>query len=82
MRYQIRHGVGLGDQGGGDLPLPGVPEQLVFLPENAVTTPVPIREVSGGASNRTNLWVHFLHHHVRDTNLILEEGNRTYRICP
>ena len=30
----------------------------------------------GGVSNRTNLRVHFAHHHVRDTITILEEVNR------
>ena len=31
--------------------------------------------------NRTNLWVHFAHHHTRHTIMMLEEGNRSYRRC-
>ena len=36
----------------------------------------------GGASSRTNLHIHFEHHHVRDTIVILEEGNWPYPRCP
>ena len=32
----------------------------------------------GGASNLTNLQVHFSHRHVQDTIVILEEGNQPY----
>ena len=35
----------------------------------------------GGASNRTNLRVHFDHHHVRYTIMIVEEGNGPYPRC-
>ena len=31
--------------------------------------------------NQTNLRVHFVHRHVWDTVVILEEGNRTYPQC-
>ena len=36
----------------------------------------------GGDSNRTNLRVQFAHRHVRDTIVILEEGNPPYPRCP
>ena len=36
----------------------------------------------GEASNRTNLQVHFAHRHLRDTIVILEEGNQPYPWCP
>ena len=36
----------------------------------------------GGASNRTNLRVHFTHRHAQDTIVILEEGNLPYPRCP
>ena len=36
----------------------------------------------GGASNWTNLRVHFAHRHARNTIVILEEGNRPYHRCP
>ena len=36
----------------------------------------------GGASNRTNLRVQFSQRHVRETIVILEEGNRPYPRFP
>ena len=36
----------------------------------------------GGASSCTNLWIYFSHRHVRDTIVILEEGNHPYPRCP
>ena len=36
----------------------------------------------GGATSRTNLQVHFVHHHVWDTIVNLEEGNRPHPCCP
>ena len=36
----------------------------------------------GGASNRTNLRVHFVHRHVWDTIVMVGEGNRPYHQCP
>ena len=36
----------------------------------------------GGASNWTNVRVHFVHRHARETTVILEEGNRPYPRCP
>ena len=30
----------------------------------------------------TNLWVHFVHCHVRDIVVILEEGNQSHPQCP
>ena len=36
----------------------------------------------GGASSRTNLRIHFVHCHVRDAIVILEEGNRPYPRFP
>ena len=32
----------------------------------------------GGVTSLTNLWVHFLHRHIKDTIVILEEGNQPY----
>ena len=41
----------------------------------------PVEGCQGGATSRTNLWVHFAHRHVRDTIVILEEGKRPYPRC-
>ena len=35
-----------------------------------------------GASNHTNLRVHFAHFHMRETIVILEEGKQLYYRCP
>ena len=37
--------------------------------------------VPRGASNK-DVWVHFLHRHVQDTVVIMEEGNLTHPRCP
>ena len=41
----------------------------------------PLEGGLGGASNHTNLRVHFAHRHVRDTIVILAEGNQPYSRC-
>ena len=33
-------------------------------------------------TSRSNLQIHFVHHHVRDTIVILEEGNLPHPRCP
>ena len=38
----------------------------------------PVAGFQGRVTNRTNLRVHFMHHHVRDAIVTPEEGNRTY----
>ena len=42
----------------------------------------PVEGFQGGATRQTKLWVHFVHHHVRDVVIILEEGNQPYLRCP
>ena len=41
----------------------------------------PVEGCLGGASNQTNLWVHFAHLQAQDTIMILEEGNRPNPRC-
>ena len=41
----------------------------------AVPRPCPVEGCSGQASKQTEMTVHFWHRHVRDTVVILEEGN-------
>ena len=36
----------------------------------------------GRVLSRANLRIHFEHHHVQDTFMILEEGNQPYTRCP
>ena len=50
----------------------------VSLPKRLLRLWCLVEGCLGGASNRINLRVHFAHHHVRDTIVILEEGNRPY----
>ena len=73
MHCQSKNVVGWGEQGG--LPPPPPPRGGLnlsgLLPQNYAMTLVPRRGVSGGATNRTNLWVHFVHRHVRYIIMIL-----------
>ena len=78
---QTQHGVakdGLGseggeaDRGGGGDGL--ITYILVFL-ARAVPRPCPVEGCSGFASTRKSMRVNFWHRHVRDTVVILEEGN-------
>ena len=71
--------------GSGRVPPPPpwvIPDLSGILPKDTDTTPVPGGGVSGGSTNQTNLRVYFLHRHVRDTIVIMEEGSRTYPRCP
>ena len=50
----------------------------VSLPKSLRRIQCLVEGCLGGASNWTNLRVHFAHHHVRNTIVIMEEGNRPY----
>ena len=52
------------------------------FPTMAGPRPCPVKGCSGRASTRTAMSVHFWHWHVRDTVVILEEGNLTHPRCP
>ena len=45
------------------------------FPARAVPRPYPVKGYIGRASMRTSMRVNFWHWHVRDTVVILEEGN-------
>ena len=75
---QTQHSVakgGLGSEGyevdGGDKPRA---YSMVF-PMRAGTRPCPVEGCSCRALMRTAMMVHFWYRHVRDTMVILEEGN-------
>ena len=75
---QTQHGVakgGLGSEGdkadGGNDP---ITYRLTF-PAMAGPRSYPVEGCSGRASTRTAMKVHFWNRHVRDTMVILEEGN-------
>ena len=59
-----------------DRTLPRYLEGVVFFLESLLRIRFLVKGCLGGASNWTNLQVHFLHRHVRDTIVILEEGNQ------
>ena len=42
----------------------------------------PVETFRVGSKIRANIWVHFVHCHVRDTIVILEEGILPHRRCP
>ena len=48
----------------------------------AGSRPCPVERCSGQASTRTEMRVQFWHRHVRDTMVILEEGNTSHPWLP
>ena len=42
----------------------------------------PVDQCRGRTTMRTAVRVHFLHRHIRDTVIILEEGNLPHPQCP
>ena len=52
-----------------------------LLPVDSKASGVPGKCLQGGATSRSNLWVHFVHLYIRDKIFILEEGNRTHPRC-
>ena len=70
---------------GENLPPPPLGEAQTYqvsFPEEFTHLQHPMVGYQGGGTNRTNLQVHFMHCHVRDTIVILEEGNRPYPCFP
>ena len=75
--HQIQHSVGQGERGGSPPPTPpgeAQTYQVSFL-KRLLRLQCPIEGCLGGASNQTNLRVHFSYRHARDIIVILEEGN-------
>ena len=78
VHRQNQHGVEKGGsgqegdkEGGGNKPRTF---RTVF-PEIAGLMPCPVKGFIGKAVTWTAMWVHFWYRHVRDTVVILEEGN-------
>ena len=64
--------------GGGDEPRT---YKMVF-PTRAGPRPCPVKGYSGQALTRKAMRVHFWHRHIKDTVVILEEGNLHHQRCP
>ena len=62
--------------------IPKDEEIAVSFPKKLLPLGCPVTGCLGGASSRTNLWIHFAHLRMQDTIGILEEGNRLYPRCP
>ena len=82
---QTQHGVakaGLGQEGKeearGDKPR----TYRIAFPAKAGPRPCPVKGCSGRASTWTVMRMHFWHRNVRDTAVILEEGNLPRLWCP
>ena len=54
----------------------------VSLPRAARSIGCPVGSCEGRATTRTNLQIHFVYRHVRDTVVIMEEVNHPYPCCP
>ena len=67
-------------------PPPHPPDKAVtyriYFLQGARNIACPVGGCPGSATSRSTLWVHFLHHHVRDTVVILDEGSHPLPCCP
>ena len=82
-QHHIKHVVYQGYQGGGTPPPPGEAQTYrVSFWKTLLQLRCPVSGCLGGASNWSNLQVHFMHRHLKDTIMILEEGDRPYPRCP
>ena len=85
---QTQHGVdkgGVGSEGGeadGSNRGKNPRTYRVAFPVQAGPRPRPVEMCSGRASMQTAMRVHFCHRHVRDTVMIMEEGNLPHPRCP
>ena len=52
------------------------------FPANGGLRICPVEGCLGQAATRTDMRVHFLHHNVKDTVVVLEEGNLPHPRCP
>ena len=55
---------------------------LHVLPSMGGPRSCPVEGFPGRAATRTAMRVHFMHRHVLDTVVILEDGNTTHPWCP
>ena len=54
---------------------------MVSFPRAARSIRCPVEVCEGQETTRTNLWIHFVHRHVRDTIVMMEEGDRPHPRC-
>ena len=59
------------------LTTPGTSLYMVYFPIEANSIGCPVGECKGRAATRTKPRIHFVHRHIWDTVVIMEEGNRT-----
>ena len=72
--HQSHHNIGRGTQWENILP-PAEPHiYREPLPNMAGSMGLPFKGCRGQATSHTNIWIQFLHHHVQDMIVILEEG--------
>ena len=69
-------------QGMAPLTKPGPRLYRVSLPRSTRSIGCPVGECEERATTCTNICIHFIHHHMRDTVMIMEEGNRPHPRCP
>ena len=69
-----------------DPPPPHPPDEAgtyrILLPREACGIDLPVGGCPGRETSCRALQVHFVHHHMRDTVVILEEGSHTLPCCP
>ena len=75
MHHQIQNGVGRGYQGGAYTPPPREAQTYQFsFPKWMLRLRCPVEGCLSGASNWSNLQVHFAHLHLKDITVILKKG--------
>ena len=82
---QTQHGVakgGLGQEGEDEARGNNVRTYRMAFTANVGTRPCPVKGCSGQASTQTAMRVQLWHRHVRDTGVVLEEGNLPHPRCP
>ena len=73
--HQSQHRTGRGPQWDATPQPPYNMLYRVSLNRSDGSIELPAEDRKGKMTMRTNLWIHFVHQHARDTILILEEGN-------
>ena len=80
--FQSQHGVGRGPHWDITPPLVDPHINRVSLPNMAGLLGGPFKGCMGREMIRINLWIHFVHLHVQEMIIIMEEGNSTCPYCP
>ena len=80
--HQVHNGPSMGNQWLATSTHPETRLYSVSFHRVAGTVECPVEGCGGLVSTRTNISIHFVHHHVQETIVIIEEGNLPHPHCP